>query len=611
MGQFAQHVLSEKKPAARQWAVAVGLAAVFWVLPLMVLWHLGRGLDIADTGHYYNSLSRFSEIRASSTQYFLLWYLLPTGQGVWANRLWVFGLFWLAGGVFSFGTLRYFRLDFRKSPTALAAFLIIWAGLYLYYFWWLPDPSYNAVAIILLAALSGLVLWMSALVRAGTVGRTLTVLAALAGFLLAGLGMSRATSAALFFVLASGFFLLHCKAVFTMPILKLVGFGLLGGVCLLLLIQLFVEPLVVTLQRQMMGLEMRALRGRHHSLTGSVVRLLKDIWHLGVVYLPWLFAAVFGAVLAESRLIRSTLAKHVLIGLSALAFVGFAVRFCLHFAQGAFAKDVEISTYLFLWALSLFALFVVYGFSRPGQKQTHEGVKDWIAVCFLLAMPFVFAFGTGNLWIKQSLFAGGFWIAAGIVMLLQLHKTMPKLFTGAAFIALVPVPFAVWILASHKPYRLPEPLSGQTQRISLRGGAGGHLRVDGPTAAYLNAFAPFYQDFGPAGDRDILIDLSGMSPFLTYQLNAQTLKVPWLMATEKNSQATFKVILSRINPEKIKSAWILDAPDNRRHLDVQALRALGLNFPQDYALVLTARPPLSRHNVLLYRPKAGKSGPDE
>ncbi len=584
------------------WFLALLIGALFWVLPLLVFVNLGRGLDIADTGHYYNTLSRFSEIRSMSSQYYVLWNMLPIGEGVLENRLWVFGLFWLAGGVFSFGVIRFFGLDYRKSPANLAAFLAIWASVYLYYFWWLPDPSYNAMAVILLYALSGLVLWLCAIARTGIAGKFFYGLALLTGFLLAGLVLSRATSAVLFFGLAVGFYLSQAKSAWSGMTLKLAGFGLLGGVLFLLLTHFAVEPLSVIWDRQMAGLEMRQIRGRHTDVFGAISRFLRDIGVESRAYLPWIFASIAGAVFAGLKYVQSKSVRQVLFVMSAIGFLGMAVKFGTHYRDGQYPRDVEVSGYLLVLALVLLATLLlrhVFG----GDKT----VRGRIAILILLVMPYIFAFGTGNLWLKQSLFSGGFLVAVCVLSLIFLRKSLPIYWHMSVLAALLCVPYSVYQLAQNKPYRLPAPLSAQTTQISIRGGAGGTLKVDAVTAKYLNQMGQFYDQFGADGERAYLIDLSGMSPFLAYHLDAKLMSVPWLIATEKTSQNTFAFILARMDANALKSAWIIDAPEHKRHLDGAALRAIGIDFPDGYELVLKARPPRSQKDVLLYRPKPGYS----
>ncbi|MCF6275207.1 MAG: hypothetical protein L3J05_05530 [Robiginitomaculum sp.] len=600
MGNSLQHRPMRDGSRLWQWGLALCGGIVFWLLPLMVFLNLGHGLDIADTGHYYNTLSQFSEIRSMSSQYFLLWDMLPVGEGILENRLWVFGLFWLAGGLFSFGLIRFFGLDYRKSPVNLAGFLAIWASVYAYYFWWVPDPSYNAMAVILLYALTGLVLWLSAIARTGTASKFFYGLAVLSGFLLAGFVMTRATSALLFFGLAIGFYLMQAKTAWSDITLKLAGFGLCGGILFLMFAHYSVEPLSVTWDRQISGLEMRQIRGRHIDVFGSISRFLGDIVSNIRTYLPWIFASLAGAVFADLRYIKSKAIRQILYAMSAFGFIGMAVKLGTHFSGGKLPRNVEVSSYLLLLTLALLAILLLRRLFSAHQTER----KNWVvALLVLLAMPYIYAFGTGNLWMKQSLFAGGFLMTVCVLTLVFMRKSLPAYWHISVLAALLLVPYGVYQLAQNKPYRLPAPLSAQTTEISIRGGKGGTLKVDAATAKYLNQMGQFYDQFGSVDDRAYLIDLSGMSPFLSYHLDAKLMSVPWLIATEKNSQATFEFILARMDAEALKSAWIIDAPENKRHLDGSALRAFGINFPDDYELVLTARPPVSKKDIHLYRPK--------
>lgn len=585
------------------WLIAAFMAVLFWRLPLKIFMNLDRGLDLADTGHYYNTLSQFPDIESLSSQYFLFWQMLPIGEGVYENRVWVFGLFLLAGGIFSFGLTRFLNFDYRKRPEYLLVFLGAWASVFSYYFWWLPDPSYNAVAVILLYALAGLVMWITAMTRTGSVGRIFYALAVLAGFLLMALALTRATSSLVFLGLAFGFYGIQAGSIFTRRTLLLAFYGVLGGALFLLLVQVFIEPLTMTFDRQMGGLEMRQIRGRQSRAFAALPRFACDAKAAILSYWPWLLAGVTGAVFSQSKYVHSKFIKHVLLLMSCAGFVGMAVEFALHFMDGKYAKDVEISSYLLALTWSLFVVVIITQIRI--NKPNPAVPKGWFLVlCLLMVLPFCFAFGTGNLWMKQSLLAGGFAVSACLVALVSLRKSLPIYWLAGCLLAVLLVPYGIFVLAQNKPYRLPEPLSKQTMPVSIRGGEGGTVFVDADTAKFLNDFAPFYDQIGVDGKRSHLIDMSGMSPFLHYHLDAKIMTVPWLIATEKNSQATFEFILARMGVDEIRDAWVITAPDNKHHLDGAALRAIGLNFPDDYELILTSRPPLSKKDIHLYRPKA-------
>ena len=313
-----------------------------------------------------------------------------------------------------------------------------------------------------------------------------------------------------------------------------------------------------------------------------------------VLYWPWLFVGIAAAVFSNLKYIQSKAVKQILLLLSCAGFIGMAAQFSMNFIGGKYAKDVEISTYLLVLALALTAVFLlgkIQGNKIQGNKERPVIPKGWVSVLVLvMLLPYCFAFGTGNLWIKQSLLAGGFTLTASMVALAALRKSLPVYWHMSCLAALLMVPYAAHVLAQNKPYRLPMPLYEQNTPVSIRGGDGGTLFVDKVTANFLNDFGAFYDQFGAKDNRAHLVDMSGMAPFLHYHLDAKVMTVPWLIATEKSSQATFEFILARMNADELRSAWIITAPDNRRHLEVAALRDIGLNFPDDYELVLTTAP---------------------
>lgn len=597
MGNSLQHSNGQPNTARLRWLLAIVASALFWLLPLLVFLNLGRGLDLADTGHYYNTLSQFPDIQSLSTQYFLFWDMLPVGEGIYENRLWVFGLFFVAGGVFSLGVARFLRLSSRTNPTDFMAVAIMWASVYLYYFWWLPDPSYNAVAVILLYALAGLVMGLTTLEQ----GRKLTVWSLVTGFILAAFTLTRPSSAIVFIGLAAVFYTWFARPIFSKRTLVVLGAGLVGGLLFMLLAHMLVEPFNATLERQLGGLEMRQVRARNKNPVLAITRFISDTGKGFALYWPSVVAMVGGAVLAALTYAKTGRSRSIFTLVSVAGFIGMAVKFSRTFKGAGIPRDTEISTYLLVLVLSLLMISIV----RTRLLET-EDKRSWLgAALWLLVLPYCYVFGTGNLWMKQSLFAGGFLVSAGIVMLIASRKQFP-FWKVCGLAALLMVPFGVYTTAQNKPYRLPEPLAEQTTPVSIRGGAGGMLKVDKATANFLNDFGAFYDQLGPADNRAHLIDMSGMSPFLHYHLGAKVMTVPWLIATEKNSQATFEFILARMDADELRTAWVITAPDNKRHLDGAALRAIGLNFPDDYELVLTTRPPLSKKDIHLYRPKLSK-----
>ncbi len=599
MGNSLQHssdqpTRDQKKAARLHWLLAIAVSALFWLLPLLILLNLQRGLDVSDTGHYYNTLSQFSDIRSMSTQYFLFWDMLPVGEGIYENRLWVFGLFFVAGGVFSLGVAQFLRLSPRTNPKDFAAVAIMWASVYLYYFWWLPDPSYNAVAVILLYALAGLVMGLTTLEQ----GRKLAVLSLVTGFILAAFTVTRPSSAIVFIGLAAVFYTWFAQPLMSKRTLLVLGAGLAGGLLFMLLAHMFVEPFSATLERQLGGLEMRQVRGRNKNPVLAITRFMSDAGKGITLYWPFVTAIIGGAVLAMLKFTKARRTRLVFMCVSAAGFIGMAAKFSLTFRDGKFPRDTEISTYLLVLVLSLLVIQIARKlWAKSDDRRPWLGAGLW-----LLVLPYCYVFGTGNLWMKQSLLAGGFLVSAGVVMLIANRKELLFWSTSVLAVLLI-VPFGVYTTAQNKPYRLPKPLASQTIPVSIRNGDGGTIRVGKATAKLLNDFSAFYDQFGPADNRAHLIDMSGMSPFLHYHLDAKVMTVPWLIATEKNSQATFEFILARMDAEELRSAWVITAPDNKRHLDGAALRVIGLNFPDDYELVLTTRPPLSKKDIHLYRPK--------
>ncbi len=574
-------------------------------LMLTVFLNLRRGLELSDTGYYYNTLTYFDIIQSLSTQYFLFWKLLPVPDGLYAARVTVFFLLLSSGMVFGYGLFRILRLP-REGWFSTAAFVMPVTGcMFVFYYWWIPDPSYNSLGLIEMLAVSGLVLLIIDRVSSGAPLNTTLILSFAAGFSLAAFSVARPASAVLLLLASLCLYLLLIRKPLSATSVKLLLAGISGGLLFFALAHVFVEPLDQSLQRQLAGLEGRTFRHKNRNFALDIRRYFAALEKGFVHYFPWDGLAMAGGILASLRLQKIGRWRLVFRLVFSVGILGMLAVFAAKFFPDGHITKWEMSFYLAVLSWTLAIVMIGITVLQPDDA----GRRDWrfIAVMlFVLLLSFMFVVGTSNHWLLQSNWFSGFSIAMGLACLAGDKLTGNRIWSLPVYLAYLAFIVSAFAFFIQTPYRLARPLAQQTIPVKIRGGEGGTLLVDPPTARFLGETGTLREQLGEEDNRAHLIDLSGKLPFLHYHLDARPLSVAWLGSTRKKSQAYFKFLLKRIPADDIKRAWISEMPALKKKLDPKALLDYGISFPQDYELVLETRSPYLKNPVKFYKPKTGQ-----
>jgi hypothetical protein len=223
----------------------------------------------------------------------------------------------------------------------------------------------------------------------------------------------------------------------------------------------------------------------------------------------------------------------------------------------------------------------------------------WIVV-FVLMVTFAYAFGSGNILMRQASGAFVFFISASISLLYFVCKLNPRSVISQIFCCMVAMGvLLVFQGAMSNPYRATAIVE-QTVKVTVGQGAS-VIYVDLNTKEYIE---------GLKGDAikagwvigTPLIDLTGGSPGAAYILGAIAPGTPWLLGSYPGSDVFAKTALGYVEKKILDSAWVLTSPEGVRRISVTILKELDVPFPEGFACVGGITSPTSKEIQYLYKP---------
>ncbi|PHS27974.1 MAG: hypothetical protein COA84_02970 [Robiginitomaculum sp.] len=580
------------------------LGLAFLWLPLGVLFNLDRGLDVSDTGHYYVSLYHLVDIRMMSTQFALVWNLIPHPDNILVNRLLVFALLSTSSAALF---LIAARAVLREVLAPLQKWLLVTAGIGsagLYYYYWLPDPSYNAIGVILMALVLAATFSVSQI--DDSKGWSFKGAAMLAGFAGLALVATRPVTALALAGLCALLYLVVARHSWT-RFWGLILFALLGAALFFVLVQVFIEPLQTTLARIEGGLLKREILGSNQLVAKSFTLLQKEI--ASVLHTaPWalLLASIGGAISAPGIAERHQQSARIRLVGGALGAAGLAWMQVVFWQQSQaltqFSLD-ELAYYVFNLGL-IAALSCAFAGAMAPHKETRILYWRLASVCILLILTTLSltVFGTGY-WIRKAGIASVFVVLACTLVTLNMARGTGYIWALAMTCALILPMVATRTTMINHPYRLETPLGGQTQKTSIRGERS-TLRLDPLTKAFFDRLSTAANEMGPVGQRPILIDLSGRLPMAQYHMQARPAFTPWLLSAYKGSDAFLAHVIAQMSDEALSRAWILDAPGYKNRLNPSPIIERGFNLQNDYRIIGTAFAPYIKTDIVLLAPKS-------
>ncbi|MCA6112791.1 hypothetical protein [Bradyrhizobium cenepequi] len=291
------------------------------------------------------------------------------------------------------------------------------------------------------------------------------------------------------------------------------------------------------------------------------------------------------AVLMASALLLSILrgATHKL--LPSLALAAVLIVTIVIALLGTDLISIKYSTLFLVPALTCFGAT----FYREGlvlRTQTPTSIA--LALTFLV-LPHLSALGSNvNYWLIGS-FAALFWMLAVVAFLSPLSQQ------GRSVATLLPLTVLAQLLTASvvnagilEPLLQAKDLRAYNAVMSLPGG--GKLVLSQSFHDYLATARAQARAAGLEAGTPV-VDLSGRSPGLLYVLETRALGLPWLIGGYPGSNAVAVEALGLENCADLAKAWVLIAPEGRRHLDqANVMASFGAGLA-DYVAAATFETP--------------------
>jgi hypothetical protein len=579
-------------------------AAALLIVPGLILINLNRGIDFSDSGYYALSIRHLAEITNSASQFGTVWRLLPLPDSVYGNRIAIALLMAVSLGHL-LGAMR--ALAWPQSGQHLSDRLANWiagaATASLYYFYWVPDPSYNSVALCLNAAALAEGFYLTRKLREGQRASAWRI--GCSGFILLLLALTRPPTALGIGLILSAFVLTVARPN-GRDIARLALFGLAGGAAAVAVISVLVEPITVSIARMEMALAHKFETGLSHAdLFAQLQTSLSDNFsrQAGLA-----FALAVGIGLLTARLPatwperyqKSTNWLGAALSFGALAWLVWS----LYVQSDRFAA---INLGQLADSLSVIAGAGFAGIILPiiaglvWRQKSANGLLAAIILALLGAWGSQVAMTMNDWYLHAAQFAV-FPLAILFVICMKPGDAPARLVRLASLAVLLVFQLMAWQHMSQNPYRLPTPLAQQLMPTPLRGGAS-TLLTDTRTHDFLTRIDAAAQPMGPYGQRPVLIDLTGRVPLITYHLNAAVPGNPWALSGYPGSQEMFNRALDGVSAAQLQRAWIIDAPDLSIRHNPEALAARGRVLSRDYVEVFRGRSDYLDTEIVLLAPR--------
>lgn len=550
------------------------MTVVITIFLLQWVFDFGKyGIDLTDESFYINFISKPFNYSVSVSQFGFIYhplYKLVDGDiaGLRLSNIFIsyalsFTLaFVFITVVFLNSRLGYFERIVLASSTATGVLIYLqFAGL------WLSTPSYNTLAFqaLLLAAIGILlsqraILWIS-----------------LIGWLLLGIGgaltfLAKPTSAIALMVIV-GIYLFFVKNRHSFGAV----FAILLAACVVTIFAVLVDGSIgAFIERLQGGVEAARVLGGGHDLM-DMFRL--NAFSLGAK--GWILLIIMTlSVLSASILSRES---NVIV-----RNVGFCISLVFAILSVMVLTDrwiyvLPAGSYYGLLLLSIpFAAMLLAGIynQKNGLRNVDYGSRYGALVFALL--PFVYAFGTNNnYWVLASQ-ASIFWVFSGVFFLknMQRKELLATLLTMCLALQFI-ISVVLQVGANH-PYRQPQALRNQTFEIALDGNS--KLLVADSFGKYLE-YVRATADAAAFKPGTPLIDLSGVSPGISYFLHANSVGQAWVIGGYPGSNRLAIEMQKRVTCKDLADAWLLVEPNGVTQISTEILKEFGANWPEDYVLV--------------------------
>jgi hypothetical protein len=595
-------------------ALGIGLpTAVLLATSLLAFaWLARRGFEVTDEAFYLLHLQHWRKTEAAVGFYGLYfeWLLRGVGGDVAYVRIagWVV---LVASAAYATGeVLGYCSRDVvaTRWPFQLAG-----AAFSLSYYSYLSTlrvPSYN-LAVLVFALLATAVLLRAHRLPEDETGWSRAALPVTYGAAVTACAISKPTAGLLLAPLHLMFLLASGRGWRLAGSWRFLGWSLLGAVLSLAGLQLANPgwPTVVS-----SGLHMLAAYGSHGDGVGSLARLL--VWQVRQLLVAGApAAAVLGLVYLCLTVLARQLRVHRL-GAAELLAIGAVVWFVLGIS------DREAWWLVAVVAVGAMLLQMSKEVDPAVGTSVEPPVRLLPCLGMLMCTPFALSFGTNNSIATHASINAVF---AGMALLVCLHGLYRRGCLGgpavAVALALLSVPgvFPQWrsSVDAGATFRLASPLAAQVHRVKV--GLGGHeLLVDETTRTTLDSLLSTAHAAGWKPG-EAMLDLTGDGPGWVYALGATPFGVPWLLGGYPGSSLAARQLVTRIDADRLREAWLLTSEDNPRRIKewqtiLEGKVGRGSHVPAGSVLVhsgyRTYREPRDNWTLRLWKPAQAAISPE-
>jgi len=574
---------------------------ILLILPVMILLNLHRGLDVSDTAFYHMSLAEREQMDSLTTQFGVVWGLLPFEENILFLR-WVNYIALISSGAYAFiSAFKVFEIDEAPNTKFLIFLGLFGAGsTSLYYIFWLPGPSYNSLALALNLGLIGTA---AALVHRLRNKRSIFIITMSSGAMIIALTLTRAPTALFTGVSLCTFVLALARPSFRTTF-KIIGASMLGGTIFLLLTSVLVEPFWITFERILAGAKLTNDIGFTPPL-GLKSKILYQHaiknWRA-----DWLFILLASLVgIADLNLKTAKIRKLLRISSLVLAVIGvgriiWPTLMTIASDINVTVVDVSKTAASVLGASFLIALLRFDSSSEKGDRR--NAAVLCLLILALTAISVGQVFGSNNNWFQ---FSGAFPVFSILALTLALCAGRAQRGVNYRFGILclvgLPLQFAVWKAASEVPYRLPGELNEQVVRTEIRGGKS-VLWLDMTTHDFLGELDSLRPKIDALSERPILINLTGGTPMVAYHLDLDVPGTPWMLGGYKWSDEFLRYHIDQIDPVKLCKAWIVIAENSPKALPLKSLSDKGIDLTNGYTVHSITRAPYLNMPIEIFTP---------
>lgn len=590
----------------------VGLTILAPVVALgFLLWASDRGFDITDESSYLLS-AKFpsSVLAAASSAYIYLGFLFKAvGGGLVAFRIAGYlvlccsALFLWTGLRNLSGTLGYTELSAYKNVYAAAAII---AGALLYYFWFLPTPSYNLANSVSVNFYAGLMLWEIS--ERDKESLRLKVILFLVGVALGICSFIKFPTAGALLLLTIATVLVEEKISRRRV---LVFFSCLtAGIAVWLSIHfVFIQGFSEWSNTMRRGVEYARALDPNYSLRSEITRPFKDIYLFASAALRafWKVYALIGAITATFLALRVRLR----LSLNWVALPSLGATFLMGlkcYQERWYEGGVDYfgrTTTIFLGFIFIVAAFAALVFFLDRRRQPDNqriGIVGFaLALIILFSVPFAGAVGTNTRLYENMVFYMAPWFALLWLMMIPTVSASSTELPRCFLLFVVSTISAAMIVTGclRQPYRLDAGVYEQNRRTSI-GNPADNILLD-------VAASKFFGDLKQAVVKcDIPTNPAVLGfynmPGVVYALGGHSPSLPWYNGGYSGTASAVDLALSWADAQSLRGALLIIAGNEPLPSQI----AERLSFPSSYENCTDLSDPYDNNQPLhFWRPKAG------